>query len=230
MPRRIQAGTANVVFHVMNRAVRGTRLFESSGDYLAFERILSEAVTRHSLRLLAYCVMPNHWHLIVWPTEDAQLSKCLHWLTLTHAARWGTAKHLRGTGAVYQARFKAIPVQTETYFLTVCRYVERNALRAGLVARAEDWRWSSLWQRCNSFYAVPLHEWPILRSADWVDLVNHPQTDAEGEAIRKAVQKGHPLGANDWQRQMAARLGLEDVLNPRGRPRKQSRTPSGTLF
>lgn len=168
--------------------------------------------------------MPNHWHLIVWPTEDQQLSKCMHWLTLTHAARWGTAKHLRGTGAVYQDRFKAIPVQTETYFLTVCRYVERNALRAGLVPRAEEWRWSSLWQRCNSHYAVPLHEWPILRSADWVDFVNRPQTDDEVEAVRKAVRTGQPLGINDWPRQTAVRLGLEETLNPRGRPRKVTRS------
>lgn len=226
MPKRSHAGAANLVFHVLNRAVRGTRLFETPQDYAAFERILSEAVTRFGLRLLAYCVMPNHWHLIVWPQEDEQLSKCMHWLTLTHATRWILARNLRGTGAVYQDRFKAIPVQTEPYFLTVCRYVERNALRAGLVTRAEDWRPSSLWQRCNSCDAVPLHEWPILRSEDWVSIVNQPQTSGEIETVRKAVQRGQPLGSSDWQRQTARLLGIEQTLKERGRPRKET----GSLF
>lgn len=231
MPRRSRDGSANVIFHVLNRAVRGTRLFETPEDYLAFERILSEAVTRAGLRLLAYCVMPNHWHLVVWPNDDQQLSKSMHWLTLTHAARWGTAKHVRGTGAVYQDRFKAIPVQSDRHFLTLCRYVERNALRAGLVDRAESWQPSSLWQRCSSFYAIPLHEWPILRPADWVSLVNEPQTVAETEAIRKAVQKGRPLGNEDWQREIAGRLGLNSTLHPRGRPRRnRSGNESGSLF
>ena len=232
MPRRSRACSANVIFHVLNRAVRGTRLFDSPEDYLAFERILSEAMTRDGLRLLSYCVMPNHWHLVVWPSGDRQLSKCMHWLTLTHAARWGAAKHLRGTGAVYQDRFKAIPVQSDRHFLTVCRYVERNALRAGLVVRAEAWQPSSLWQRCSSFYAIPLHEWPILRPPDWVNLVNQPQTEAELEAIRKAVQKGRPLGNEDWQNEIAAQLGLGSTLHPRGRPRKHRVTgnESGSLF
>lgn len=231
MPRRIQAGSSGVVFHVLNRAVRGTRLFETPADYEAFGRILSEAIGRTNLRLLAYCLMPNHWHLIVWPTDDLQISKFMHWLTLTHATRWTACHAIRGTGAVYQSRYKAIPVETETHFLTVCRYVERNALRAGLVTRAEQWQWSSLWQRGNSCYAVPLHEWPVLRTGDWVERVNEPQTGRELEAIRKAVQRNEPLGTDEWRSQAAVAFGL--TLNSRGRPRvlnPDEKKKTGSLF
>ncbi|MEO8680506.1 MAG: transposase [Vicinamibacterales bacterium] len=219
MPCRNTVGTANIVFHVINRAVRGTRLFEFPGDYQAFERILAEAAKRFGMRVLAYCVMPNHWHLIVWPDEDYQLSKFMHWLTLTHAMRWNVAHDLRGSGAVYQSRFKSIPVQTNEYFLAVTRYVERNALRANLISQAEDWPWCSLWARCNSRYTIPLHEWPILRPSDWIAHVNAPQTKAELAAIRKAVQKNRPIGATDWQKMTAEILGLEKTLRSPGRPR-----------
>src|SRR5208337_3088457 len=95
-------------------------------------------------RLLAYCVMPNHWHLIVWPRQDGELSRFVGWLTLTHTQRWHAQRHTRGSGHVYQGRFKSFPVQGDEHFLTACRYVERNALRANLVERAEAWRWCSL--------------------------------------------------------------------------------------
>ena len=96
------------------------------------------------MRLLAYCVMPNHWHLVVWPHQDGALSRFMNWLTLTHTQRWHQHRHSVGEGHVYQGQFKSFPVETNEYFLVVCRYVERNAVRAGLVERAEQWRWSSV--------------------------------------------------------------------------------------
>ncbi len=227
MPRRIQAGSSGVVFHVINRAVRGATLFEAPSDYEAFQQILSDAQNRTGLRLLAFCLMPNHWHLVVWPTDDVQLAKCMHWLTLTHAARWTSFHEIRGTGAVYQSRYKSIPVETESCFLSVCRYVERNPLRAGLVTRAEQWKWSSLWQRCNSCEAISLDEWPIPRTGDWIERVNEPQTGPELEAIRKAVQTGRPLGANLWREQTCKSFGLSS--RSRGRPEKMKAPDTGAM-
>src|SRR5580698_2892446 len=115
--------------------------------------------------------MPNHWHMFVWPRKDGELSEYLRWVTVTHTQRWHAHHHTAGTGPLYQGRFKSFPVQSNEHLLTVCRYVERNALRANLVARAEDWRWSSLWRRqCGD--ASLLAEWPVPRSRSWVSFVN----------------------------------------------------------
>jgi putative transposase len=115
-------------------------------DYSAFLCVLSQAQTRVPMRLLSFSVMPNHWHLVLRPESDDDLSRFMQWLTRTHAPRWQVKRRSVGTGAVYQGRFRAIPVQSDEHLLTVCRYVERNPLRAGLVDRVEHWRWSSAWR------------------------------------------------------------------------------------
>jgi putative transposase len=110
-------------------------LFRKDDDYAAFEQVLAEAVERTETRLLAYCVMPNHWHLVVWPRLDGELSRFVGWLTLTHTQRWRAHRGTTGAGHVYQGRFKSFPVEQDEHFFTVARYVERNALRAGLVRK-----------------------------------------------------------------------------------------------
>ncbi len=116
-------------------------MFEDADDDAAFERVLTAAVERTCTRLLAYCVMPNRRHLVVWPREDEELSDFTGWLTLTHTQRWHAHRHGTGSGHLYQGRFKSFLVQNDDHIETVCRYVERNPLRANLVHRAEDWRW-----------------------------------------------------------------------------------------
>src|SRR5262249_39193998 len=152
-------------------------IFTKEGDYEAFVRVLAEAIARHKMRLLAYCLMPNHFHLVLWPRRDGDLSRFMGWLTLTHTQRWHAHHQTAGTGHLYQGRFKSFPVQCDEHLSTVCRYVERNALRAGLVARAEAWRWGSLWwwtkpQPSDSAPGVPLTPWPMDRPANWIARVN----------------------------------------------------------
>ena len=147
MPRRPRFSTAGYVFHVLNRAVARQVVFQTDGDYDAFVSLLEEARRRVPIRLLAYVVMPNHWHLVLWPEADNALSEYMKWLSITHAQRWHAAHGTAGTGSLYQGRFKSFPIQEDAHFLTVCRYVERNPLRANLVSRAELWKWSSLWAR-----------------------------------------------------------------------------------
>ena len=131
---------------MLNRANARMTIFDDDGDYEAFETILEQAVARFETRLLAYCLMPNHWHLVVWPRNDGELSSLVGWLTLTHTQRWHAHRRSAGSGHVYQGRFKSFPIQEDDHFYTVARYVERNALRANLVPRAEQWRWSSLYR------------------------------------------------------------------------------------
>ncbi|MGQ0735176.1 MAG: transposase [Acidobacteriota bacterium] len=218
MPRRRRLGMAGLVYHVMNRGARRGTLFESTADYDSFVAVLREAVERRPIRLLSFCVMPNHFHLLLWPQTDAQLPDFMHWLTSTHGLRWRTANHTRGEGAVYQGRYKAIPVQTEAYFLRAARYVERNALRARLVSKAEAWRWSSLWHR-EAHDGFPLAEWPLRPPPDWLDLVNQPQELTELAVIRRSVHRGCALGNVGWQEETAKRLGIRRFYSSPGRPR-----------
>ena len=123
------------MYHVLNRANARMRIFDKPDDYAAFEQVLEAAVERTKTRLLAYCVLPTHWHMVLWPREDGELSRFTGWLTLTHTQRWHAHRHSTGSGHLYQGRFKSFPVQDDAHFFTVCRYVERNALRANLVER-----------------------------------------------------------------------------------------------
>ncbi len=140
MGRPQRASKGGFIYHALNRANAGLPIFEKEGDYEAFENILEEAVERYDVRLLSYQLMPNHWHLVVWPRKDGDLSKFIGWLTLTHTQRWHAHRQSAGTGHLYQGRFKSFVVQDDGHYLTVCRYVERNALRAGLAERADAWQ------------------------------------------------------------------------------------------
>jgi len=207
---------------VLNRANARVTIFEDDADYQAFEKVLTEAVERTQTRLLAYCVMPSHWHLLVWPRKEGELSRFVGWLTLTHTQRWHAHRKSTGSGHVYQGRFKSFPVQEDGHFYTVARYVERNALRANLVRRVEEWRWGSLfrWQRGTAQAAQLLAAWPLPRKAGWTDHVKRPQTEVELKALRRSVQRGRPFGDEPWTERIVQRLALETTFRPRGRPRK----------
>jgi putative transposase len=221
MPRRPRIAPGGLVYHVLNRAVARLALFEKDADYDAFECVLAEAMVQHPTRLLGYVVMPNHWHLVLRPRAEGELTDFVRWLTHTHVMRWHAHYQTSGSGHLYQGRFKSFPVQTDEHFYTVLRYVERNALRAGLVDRAEDWRWSSLWRRVSGGPEARalLHRWPLPEPSQWLRLVNRPQSEADVKAVRHSVRRSTPFGSSEWQVRTARRLGLEWTLRPRGRPR-----------
>jgi len=224
MPRRWRCHTGGYAYHALNRGVGRATIFHKDGDYAAFEKTLRQAKDWCSVRCLGYCLMPNPWHLVLWPRNDGDLSKFLRWLTVTHTQRYHAHYHTAGSGPLYQGRFKSFPIEEDEHLLTVLRYVERNPLRAGLVRRAEDWRWSSLWQRRQGGAGL-LDDGPVPLPPDWVAYVNRPETEAELEALRRSVVRGSPFGEPGWVEQTAKRLGLEATLRPQGRPRKQ--TPKG---
>jgi len=227
MPNVRREAAGGIVYHVFNRAIARLQIFEDPNDYKAFERVLLEAHEQVAMRTVAYRLMPNHWHLVLWPREDGDLSAFMHWLTMTHVQRWHAFRRTTGSGHLYQGRFKGFPVQSDEHFLTVCRYVERNALRAGLVARAENWQWCSLNRRHfgDAKERAVLSDGPLAWPRDWLAEVNLPQTEEELAALRRCLARGRPLGAETWVTQIASRLGLESTLRPRGRPpqRGQSR-------
>lgn len=203
MPRRRRYQLNGHVYHVVNRAARRSRMFGTASDYQAFEDVLEKTVLMHqpNIAVFAYCLMPNHWHLVASPTAPGALSAFMHRLTTTHARLWHHTKGTTGEGAVYQGRFAAIPIQCDRHFLIVCRYVERNALRASLVTLAEDWPWCSLWRRTHEGPGW-LATWPVERPASWTREVNTHQTLGELEALRKATRLGRPFGDKSWQEEV----------------------------
>jgi putative transposase len=223
MGRPHRANDGGFVYHVLNRANARLPIFEDAADYDAFEKVLLQAVERTETRLLAYCVMPNHWHLIVWPREHGELSRFVGWLTLTHTQRWHAVRQSTGSGHLYQGRFKSFPIQEDEHLCTAARYVERNALRAGLSRRAQDWRWGSLfrWLRGSAEDRQLLSAWPLPRKAGWASWVNAPQSEAELQALRRSVQRGNPLGSEKWSDRTVQKLGLASTHRPRGRPKKR---------
>ncbi len=222
MPRSSRYAAGGVVFHVLNRGVGRRNLFDKADDFAAFERVLKETLRLRPMRICGYCWMSSHWHFVMWPENDGDLPAFMQQLTNTHVKRWKEHRHETGYGPLYQGRYKSFPVQTEGYFYQLVRYVERNALRANLVERAEQWRWSSLCPGRRESNNEILTAWPLPRPANWIDLVNEPQTEAELEALRHCVQRGTPFGQEDWVVATASRLGLEASLRPRGRPRKST--------
>ena len=220
MGRVPRSAPGGYVYHALNRAVAGLPLFEKPTDYEAFERVLRLALDKHPTRLLGYCLMPNHWHLVLWPRRDGELTAFVRWLTHTHSMRWHTHFQTMGSGHLYQGRFKSFPIERDDHLYRVLRYVERNPLRAGLVRKAENWRWSSLFRRQAEDDKRLLHPWPIPMPKGWLAQVQKPQTEAELAALRRSVLPGSPYGDTPWQERTARRLGLEHTLRPRGRPKK----------
>ncbi len=225
MPRRPRSIQGGLVYHVLNRSNARAEIFSTEDEYATFERVLEEAFRREPLRILGYCVMPDHWHLVVWPRngKDRQVSEFLRWLTVTHTQRWHAHRHTTGTGHLYQGRFKSFPVESDEHLYAVLRYVERNPVRANLVQRAQDWRWSSTWRRHRGDEEARklLSPWPMTRPTDWLRRVNRAERRGELEALRRCVQRGQPYGSEPWRLRITARLGLESTFRPRGRPRNK---------
>jgi putative transposase len=223
MPRPPRRTFAGECYHVLNRANRKAEVFHEAADYFAFLRLIEKVQERTAIPLIAACLMPNHVHLVVRPKGDGDLTRWMQWLFTTHARhyheKYGT------TGHVWQGRYKHFPVQRDHHLLTLIRYVERNALRARLVARAEDWPWGSLHWRVHGRSVLPLTESPTPLPSAWTEFVNQPHTAVELESIRTSVNRQRPFGEESWVSKAAGSGERQQSLINVGRPR---RSRSGT--
>jgi len=220
MPRARRIIKANYVYHVLNRANGRLRIFKKEADFEAFKNILAEAVERFKIRLTGFCIMGNHWHLLLWPNADGQVSDFMKWLTVTHTQRWHGAHGTYGMGHIYQGRFKSFPIDRDEHYLSVLRYIESNPLRAGIVDKSQDWQWSSLTIRNSGKDDVFLNDGPVEIPDNWNKLVNIIQNQNEQSAINKSFKRGCPFGRDKWIYNTASELKLESTLKPIGRPKK----------
>ncbi len=172
MARSRRNRAPGLVHHVVNRANRRKIMFHKPGDYTAFLDVLGEAVARYGMRLVAFCVMRNHWHLVLWPDDSTSISAFMHWLTSTHVRRYHAHYELTGTGHLYQARYRNDVCEDDRGVLAVMRYVEGNPLAAGLVTQAQDYEWSSLRLRIDGDEGHLLSEPPVLLPTNWTTFVN----------------------------------------------------------
>jgi len=172
MARPHRAHLPDGVVHVVNRGNERRRLFDGPPDYEEFLRILDRALARRPTRLLAYALMPNHWHLVLWPESSREMSQFLHYLTTLHAVRFRQTSGTAGAGHVYQGRFHATSVERDMQYWLTLRYVEANPLRAGLVARAEHWPWTSLSERAGTRCRIVDGPLPMPPSEAWLKVVN----------------------------------------------------------
>jgi putative transposase len=221
----------------LNRGNGRQEVFHDEADYAGFIDLIGQACAHTPMRVLAWCLMPNHFHMVLWPNADGELAKWMQWLMTSHVRR----HHSRyaSSGHVWQGRFKTFPlehrrpsreqraigvIETAPSMWMVQRYVERNPIRAKLVRRAEDWPWSSLPCALGLATAPPWvdRSW-LERPTDWLAVVNAAQPPEELATIRQSIDRGRPLGSEGWGQQTAAALGLESSLRPRGRPKEEPR-------
>jgi len=220
MGRAPRADEAGGIYHALNRGNARHDIFFKDADFEAFERIVAEGLQKFPVALIAYQWMKNHWHMVLLPREDGGMSSFVGWITLTHTQRYHAHHGTTGYGHVYQGRFRSFPVQGDIHFHTVCRYVERNALTANIVDRAEEYRWGSLYNWLGGESPIALSQWPIGRLPGWVERVNTALTNKELNALRRCVTRGRPYGNETWTRKTVKKHGMESTLRPRGRPKK----------
>jgi putative transposase len=218
MPRISRGLVDDFIYHVLNRGNGGQTIFHKDKDYEAFINIIREARGHYKVKIFAYCLMPNHFHMILMPHHAEDLSKFMQWLMTSHVRRYH--QHYGTRGHLWQGRYKSFLIQKDNHLLAVIRYIEGNPKRAGLVNSAKDWLWSS----CRETIKIKNHslidEIPIELPTNWEEYINKPLTMKELERLRQSVIRQSPYGNESWQLRVSQDLGLESTIRPRGRPRK----------
>jgi len=220
MGRVARVDVGNHVYHVLNRAVGRLRIFESNDDYLIFEELLREAHEMVDMRILAYTLMPNHWHLELYPEKDGDMSEFMHWLTNAHTRRVHSYTHTIGTGPLYQGRYKSFLIQKDEHLLTVLKYIERNPVRARLSKLPENWRWGSAYIRAcgTGRQRELLADLPVELPRNYRAWLHESDKEDDLEAIRGSATRGAPYGGSTWAEQMIEAHVLQSTVRKPGRP------------
>lgn len=218
--QRIDIG--DLVYHVINRANGRFTIFESDTHYRDFEDLLRDGSIKYNMRILAYVVMPNHWHLLLYPRQDGDLSQFMKWLGNAHTRHYHAQTRTIGAGHLYQGRYKSFLVDNDIHLLTVLKYIERNPVRANLCEHPDEWRWGSAYYRVRGTAKEKalLTESPTPLPGDYIWWINEPEPSDELTRIRKSNTKGLPYGKESWVESMVDQYKLIQTTRTSGRPRK----------
>ncbi len=217
MPRIARGLADNFVYHILNRGNNKQGIFQKEHDYMAFVNLMLEAKRRWPIKIFAYCLMPNHFHIILIPVQAERLSKWMQWLMTSHVRRYH--KHYGTSGQIWQGRFKSFIIQNDEHLITALRYVEANPVRSHLVNLAEDWLWSSHKETIGKRNHYLIDRIPIELPANWDKRVNESMEEKDLEQLRQSIKRQSPYGASEWQSMISKQLGLESTLRPIGRPK-----------
>lgn len=219
MPRIERGLVDGFTYHVLNRGNGKQVVFHRDRDYSAFVSLIREAIARIPISIYAYCLMPNHFHIVVMPDKGEKLSMWMQWLMTSHVRRYHL--HYGTSGHIWQGRYKSFIIKQDDHLLNVLRYVEANPIRAGIVTSAKDWPWSSHRLRIDGGQPTLLSALPTALPEDWGRLVDESLTLSDIAILRMCVVRQMPYGDQSWQADICKKLGLESTTRPRGRPRKK---------
>ncbi|KPK64723.1 hypothetical protein AMJ83_00585 [candidate division WOR_3 bacterium SM23_42] len=219
MPRVARGLVDGFTYHILNRGNGRQVVFHKDKDYAIFVSLMEEATDRIPLSVYAYCLMPNHFHLVVMPLRADNLSRWMQWFMTSHVRRYH--RHYGTSGHVWQGRFKSFIVKQDNHLLTLLKYVEGNPVRAGLATSARDWQWSSHRTRIGETRSMLVSDLPLELPEDWGRLVDEPIPGEELDQLRNCVRRQAPYGDSDWQAEICVEYDLESTIRPIGRPLKK---------
>lgn len=222
MARKPRLDIPGRAYHVINRSVGRLQLFNEPQDYKLFLNVLMESWEIHQIDIYAFCIMPNHFHMLVRPKEVGDLQKFMHYLSSTYTRRLHIRTNTNGCGPVFQGRYKAIMVQDGKAFETIFRYIELNSVRAKLVQYSDEWEWCSSNARINNTkynkILANLYE-EIPSGSDLRNWIHGFMYEDALENIRVSINKGRPFGDNSWVELMCNEHDLLYTMRVVGRPR-----------
>ena len=220
MPRVARNLADEQVYHIINRGNRREAIFHDHYDYEKFLKLLLEVKEKYSIKCYAYCLMPNHYHLVLYTPIGENLSLSMHYINSSYVRYYNKKYQL--SGHLWQGRYKSFIVQKESYLLTLLRYVEANPLRARIVKDCIDFKYSSAYSRVKNEGNPLLNDVPIILPTNWHSYINESEKQIDLDHIRNSIERQVPLGDENWQYMICKRYGLESTLRPRGRPKKDT--------
>ena len=215
MARLARAVAPGVPHHVTQRGNRRQQTFFSDGDYGLYRDLVAECCAKARVAVWAYCLMPNHVHMIMTPEDPDGRRAALAEAHRRYSRHVNFREGWRGY--LWQGRF-ASAAMDEPHLMACARYVEMNPVRAGLVTRPQDWRWSSARSHLAAQDDRLVQVAPLLaRQPDWRDFLDGALPQEAYEAIRRGERTGRPLGSADFVRRLEAELGRPLAPRPAGR-------------
>ncbi len=219
MPRIARGLVDGFTYHILNRGNGKRTVFCKSKDYEVFLSLMQEAKERTPISIFAYCLMPNHFHLVVMPERGGDLSRWMQWLMTSHVRHYHG--HYGTSGHIWQGRYKSFIVKQDGHLVSLIRYVEANPIRARLVSSAKEWVWSSHRFRIEGISCPLVDLLPVELPENWAEMVDEPLATCDIEKVRTSVSRQCPYGDPSWQKEICETYGLQMTIRPRGRPKKK---------
>jgi putative transposase len=220
MPRIARGLVDNQIYHIINRGNRRESVFHDKFDYERFLKLLLDSKEKYKIKIYAYCLMPNHFHLVIYTKYAESLSKTMHRISSSYVRYYN--KKYKISGHLWQGRYKSFIVEKDSYLLVLLKYVEANPKRANIVECCEDYKYSSANNRINNIFDKLISNIPIDLPNDWSKYINDKEDKTDIDYIRNSIERQSPLGDELWQLNMVKKHGLESTLNPIGRPRRKN--------